>query len=142
LKMVINARINPPMTPTNINPVALGSPNGRFHVYSAVVMRSNRDSAVLCTVPMMVIVLEAVEVNCLKVDALRAGFPERRLICWLILVFFYIDENFSCNTSQTLSFEILTCSMESRSLKVTVPFSVVSWSTVTPNGVPASSCLR
>ena len=79
------------MIPANINPVAFGSPNGRFHVYSAVVMRSNRDSAVLCTVPMMVIVSEVVAVNCLKVDALRAGFPERRLKCWLILVYLYVD---------------------------------------------------
>ena len=40
------------------------------------------------------------------------------------------------------SSEIRVCSSESRSRRVTVPSSIVWWSTVTPHGVPISSCRR
>ena len=73
LKIVTRARINPPSIPTIIKPLLLGSPAGRFHVNKEAVISSNRDNAVLYTVPDIVIDCSVVKSKPLKVFALSVG---------------------------------------------------------------------
>ena len=60
-----------------MRPVARGSPAGMFQVKSAVDINSNKPSAVLWTVPMIVMDVPAVMSNPENVLVFKAGFPER-----------------------------------------------------------------